>query len=522
MTAFNLIRERWLPVRRRSGHRSWMAPHEIVEADDPAVAIASPRPDFDAALTQFLVGLVQTCCPPPDGGAWDAWMEAPPAPAALQGAFEPVAAAFELLGPGARFLQDLDLPDAPSDDARAIEQLLIDAPGDQTLEQNKDLFVHRGRTPALSRAMAAAALYTMQVNSPSGGRGYRTSIRGGGPLTTLALGRTLWEHVWLNVLTERAGLFPPLPSDLGQVFPWLRSTRTSEARGSETFPADIHPLQVFWSMPRRIRLCAGGPGICGLTGTHEDCTIGAFHSVWYGTNYVGAHVHPLSPYRQIKPNEPPLPMKGRRSAVAFTDWPALALGASDVRLARCVDAYHNEGRGELLGGEPARLWISGYEMDNAKALLWADAASPLPRVEAARVQQVAGLCQRLVAASEHVEKITRLEVRNAISRRPEDRRGDLSWIDLRFQAHLEAAFHAHTAALARHSAEPDAVNAEFEAWADELAHAARVTFDQCAQVSADLSAADLLRMAKARVALLRSTSPNSKKLRQILGLAEKR
>ena len=50
--------------------------------------------------------------------------------------------AFELVGAGPRFLQDLD----PLDDCddKAIGALLIDAPGAQTLRNNADLFVKRG------------------------------------------------------------------------------------------------------------------------------------------------------------------------------------------------------------------------------------------------------------------------------------------------------------------------------------------------------------------------------------------
>ena len=88
----------------------------------------------------------------------------------------------------------------PNDLRSPIAALLIEQPGDKTLKDNTDLFIHRGQMQSLCPACAAAALYTLQAFAPSGGKGHRTSMRGGGPLSTLLKGRNLWESVWLNVL----------------------------------------------------------------------------------------------------------------------------------------------------------------------------------------------------------------------------------------------------------------------------------------------------------------------------------
>jgi CRISPR system Cascade subunit CasA len=59
----NLISERWIPVRHADGSHERIAPWQLTDGvggDNPIVAVASPRPDFDGALTQFLIGLLQT------------------------------------------------------------------------------------------------------------------------------------------------------------------------------------------------------------------------------------------------------------------------------------------------------------------------------------------------------------------------------------------------------------------------------------------------------------------------------
>ena len=58
----NLISECWIPVRRADGSRQRITPWQLTDgvSDNPILAVASPRPDFDGALTQFFIGLLQT------------------------------------------------------------------------------------------------------------------------------------------------------------------------------------------------------------------------------------------------------------------------------------------------------------------------------------------------------------------------------------------------------------------------------------------------------------------------------
>src|SRR5699024_10547476 len=100
------------------------------------------------------------------------------------------------------FMQDLD----PLEEARIapVSGLLIDAPGANGIKNNTDFFVKRGQAQQLCADCAALALYTIQANGPAGGAGFRTGLRGGGPLTTLILpdeaNSSLWHKLWLNVV----------------------------------------------------------------------------------------------------------------------------------------------------------------------------------------------------------------------------------------------------------------------------------------------------------------------------------
>ncbi|MCP4406671.1 MAG: type I-E CRISPR-associated protein Cse1/CasA [Gammaproteobacteria bacterium] len=62
---------------------------------------------------------------------------------------------------------------------KKISELLIEAPGGNTLKENRDYFVKRGEVNCLCFPCIAMALFTLQTNAPSGGAGHRTSFGSG-------------------------------------------------------------------------------------------------------------------------------------------------------------------------------------------------------------------------------------------------------------------------------------------------------------------------------------------------------
>jgi CRISPR system Cascade subunit CasA len=275
----NLIFDAWIPIRRKSGEEARIAPWEVTTHydDDPVVTLVAPRPDFNGALIQFLIGLLQTTCGPDSPRTWREWRRDPPTSEDLCAKFQPVAYAFELDKDGPRFMQDRKLRLEGVRDATPISALLIDMPGENTIQRNTDHFIKRGGIEKLCSICTAISLFTLQTNAPLGGQGHRTGLRGGGPLTTLIMGDTVWQTAWLNVLESSAFLAysgEPAKTDASYHFPWLAPTRTSE-RGStteRTTPLDVHPDQLFWAMPRRIWLLnrtTTPSEHCDLCGTEE-------------------------------------------------------------------------------------------------------------------------------------------------------------------------------------------------------------------------------------------------------------
>jgi CRISPR system Cascade subunit CasA len=364
---FNLIISPWLEVRRASGSRSVVRPGDITDAfdADPILALDFPRPDWNAALTEFLIGLTFLALAPEDAEDWGDAYRTPPAPDALHAAFALFAPAFDLDGDGPRAFQDFDPLGAA--DVKPLSGLLIDAPGENTLKNNADLFVKRAGSQTLGLAQAAAALITLQTYAPSGGAGHRTSMRGGGPLTTLLAPvrkssdnqrgevSTLWDRVWANV-PDRGDTVGK--TELSAVFPWLAPTITSE-KGQMVTPEDRHPALAFFACPRRIRL-------------EFDAIVTGYRTLNYGANYLH-WLHPLSPYRDDKTSGK-LPLHPNAGASDYGDWlawwgfngaPALPLVLWKARRAEARGALAREG-----------IEAVGYDMDNMKARQWLEARFP--------------------------------------------------------------------------------------------------------------------------------------------------
>ena len=218
----DLLSDTWLQCRHRDSTLKPIAIGQIGLED--CLELVAPRPDFRGALYQFLIGLLQTAYAPEDLQDWRDRYANPPTADDLGEVFAPYRDAFLLENSGPAFMQDLTLPDDVNQ--LPVLELLIDAGSSSNQYFNKPAVEH-----GMCESCFTQALLTMQLNAPSGGRGIRTSLRGGGPLTTLLVpaeqSATLWQKLWLNVLPLDALDHPPIKM-LSDVLPWLAATRTSD------------------------------------------------------------------------------------------------------------------------------------------------------------------------------------------------------------------------------------------------------------------------------------------------------
>jgi CRISPR system Cascade subunit CasA len=499
----NLIGNEWLPVRRRDGHSEIIRPADITSdiEQNPVVAVDWPRPDFRVASIEFLIGLVATACPPAPGDdeAWLEGWENPPSPDALSVAFTPLAQAFDLDGPGPRFLQDLE---ELSGDPDTPETLLIEAPGGITRRKNTALLIKPDRVTRLARPAAAMSLFTLQCYAPSGGRGNLTSLRGGGPLTILVVPNIdpcpLWHLLWANVPAGNR----PSTADLPRVFPWLEPTRTVD-RFPATTPHDAHPLQAFWGMPRRIRLDfkenAEGEA-CDLTGVVDPVIVTGWRQRPNGVKYV-AWDHPLSPsYKDVKGGGW-LPVHPQPGGIGYRHWVGIALGDPEGtrRAAPCVTNWRVRSQ-NLAASErrEVRLLAAGFDMDNMKARSFVESEMPLLGTAAGSAEVFAAVASRLVSAAETAVQSLRLAVRDALYSR--DTKSDSAPLAAAYEDFWAATYDRFFALLR------ESISGNWEAWLRALAprwrDALRTTalriFDEAAPLDPFAASFDPRRIVEAR------------------------
>lgn len=446
----NLISDVWLPVIRASGKKDKIAPWQIAEIDDPVIEFNAPRPDFQGALHQFLIGLLQTCFAPADHDEWLEKWEESPCEEELCTRFMTVASAFEFecgreFPALPAFMQD---PYISSDEKKGIAALLIEAPGDKTIRDNLDHFIKRNTVVNMCQPCAATALFTLQINAPSGGVGHRVGLRGGGPLTTLVLPSekcNLWHKLWLNVL-DAESFVDCIDQPISDVFPWIGEVRISDKGGVETRPEDAHALQAYWGMSRRLRLIASEDqcGTCDLCGTPDSKLIKDYVTLNYGVNYVGEWLHPLTPYRfDPKKEKPPLSLKGQKGGLGYRHWISVVLAHSDDAdcAAKVVRTYTDQ-RARHIGSQlVAPLWCFGYDMDNMKARCWYDHTLPLFRLDPNQRENVLSWAGDLINAAWDVANNLRTQVKAAWFRRPGDIKGDMNAVVQEFWQQSESDFY---------------------------------------------------------------------------------
>ena len=304
-------------------------------------------------------------------------------------------------------------------------------------------------------------------------------------------GAVLWGRLWPNVeareqIEDRASDVTA-SDNLDLVFPWLVPTRTSnpKAGGRVTTPENVHPLQVYWGMPRRIRLRFEGAQDrpCGLTGDEDPVIVASYRTRNYGTDYSEGFEHPLTPYYRQKAGAPKLPVHPKPGGISYRLWPGLVFESRDKLSdpAQAVRHWHERAPGR----ERTRLAAFGYDMDNMKARAWIESEMPFWLLEDSasreRLEQFIG---HAVAGAGTVTRMLTTAVKSALYDLPKKASGDYGFIAERFYRETEPAFYAALREAVRAIEEDldgdDPTLRTRESWAPIMAGAALRLFDEYA------------------------------------------
>jgi len=483
----NLINDQWIPARRADGSIIKIAPWEITKDiyDDKRkiVAVAAPRPDFDGALTQFLIGLLQTSCTPETEDSWWDWRESPPLPNTLKACFGPYEKAFNLYKnkttadsdtESKLFMQEL-LDGNNRAKPHPVSYLLIEASTDNALKTNTDHFQKRPKVKeVMCKDCAAAALFTLQTFAPSGGGGgdgKATSLRGGGPLSTIILGSNLWDTVWLNVI---------LSSDFAKhqceekTFPWLNIGHfISEKMQVKTiYSQEMNPEHVFWGMPRRIQLDFStftSLETCSICGAQNIFMCNGFFDITGGLTYQHKKGstktpswinprHPLSPYT-LGGNGIPSAVH-QHGGIGYRYWLGfienMTLGNTQRIPAKVVEQFHT------IVHKDGQLWAFGFDMDNAKARCWCDAKMPILYIDDSLVPIFSSHATNMIKASRHVSGLLVSAVLKAQMAEPKCQRNPAGYMEVNWKWPNDLLGHLRKSPTEKTKVIEDKINASVE------------------------------------------------------------
>lgn len=268
----NALVDKLIPVVRKSGAVEKVSALEITTKyqEDPIIEIAYPRPDFNKACVEFLIGIYQYYLAP-DINKHNSLLTSPPSESQLKKAVD--VSPFDM----SVFMQD----DAVGTAFR-IGILLPGAPAENTVKLRKD-FLSKDTVSCMCPSCAFAALYSRVSAMTMGGPAFYTSIRYGsdGYVTMIIKGDTLWETVWNNVIPDLA-----LPSD-SHPFPWVKG-----------YSLD-HPLIAYFELPWKIKLgfTQENGRTCGVCGEKSDVSATAVYKEGKSTKRANKF-HLLSPMNE--------------------------------------------------------------------------------------------------------------------------------------------------------------------------------------------------------------------------------
>lgn len=441
----NIINQPWLPFRFRNGEIKTLPISAISHPD--IIDFSLNRADFQGAAYQFAIGLLQTVFAPEDEDEWEEYFETPPSDNTLKSAFDKVAHAFNVTGEAPLFMQDFSSLEEQKEKT-PISFLLIDAPAGNGIENNTDHFVKRGIAEVMSLEMAVLALFTLQINAPGGGPSYYTGLRGGGPLTTLVFSdnadSSLWKKLWLNVINRDFWEYDDPDFTDGSVFPWLKPTVLGKEKEKKVFSIDVHPLYMYWAMPRRIRLLPeNNPDICQINGKYTELTVRSYLRKQHGLNYQGEWLHPLTPYVKEKNKEFSLgiPAKERKSGINYNIWNKLVFSDSNEGFlcSKNVGHFHTLYR-KLEFSRKSRLFVFGFELEKMKPMGWYISEMPIFHIDDKYYNKIINEISFIKLLTDKFLDNLRCNIKKAWFNNSKDMKIDAGFINLTFWQRSENIF----------------------------------------------------------------------------------
>ncbi|MGD9975743.1 MAG: type I-E CRISPR-associated protein Cse1/CasA [Desulfatirhabdiaceae bacterium] len=264
----NLLTEAWIPVRADGGMGKFrlITYQDLIcnELNEENLRISLPRDDLELACLQLLICLTQVIFLPRDEPELRHRFQTPVDPNEFCDRVKNIWHWFDMNHDTHPFMQTRGVKAAES---TPIQKLLIGLP-----EGNNHAFFNEiGEIQRISPGCAAIVLFNQASNCPSFGGGFKGSLRGGAPITTLVMGDSLRETIWRNVITLSLvkEILPDYEPDYNNDKPtWVEPVMKDET----IFATRIGLVRGLFWQPAHIELIpSASDGICDLT--NQTCSV---------------------------------------------------------------------------------------------------------------------------------------------------------------------------------------------------------------------------------------------------------
>ena len=340
MKRLNLLTDPFIPALTTTGRAMVSLPDML----DPCVIEPDfPTPVMNSSIKRLVISTVNAFSPLDEDEEEDWRDRLSPGPKNITEHRAPYMDAFCFGAGRPSFLTEFaDIRDAAKGMKKPVERLIFDAPKENTLLQNKNIFYDEGRYPSMTASFFIPVLFDSQSQAFGIGPGFRTAMAGQGvPNVTVDPEEGLAAYILANVM-------PGIPVD-PKSFPWLRPTDRS---GNPVIPPkDGKPTGELWFPQPK----------CIQPDFDEEGNVDGYYEIKNGNNYEG-WITRFAPRKYVKEMWRGATLKpGPRS---YRDWLGVTLstsGGDNFRIPEVVRSFRERDRYTRVS-----LVVEGWALDSSK------------------------------------------------------------------------------------------------------------------------------------------------------------
>ena len=355
----NLLKDKWIPIQYQGTFKHISLKELLTE--DANCQISLPRDDMELACLQLLVSLTQVLFIPEGKPQLRERIQQPITELKYIDAIEGKVDWFELDHPEQPFMQVREVKAAELTDMAKLYAGLTGATSSAFVNE-PDL------ASRLCGTCTTIGLFNQASNCPSFGGGFKASLRGGSPVTTLVMGRDLRQTLWLNVLSKES---------LTSVMPWYEETFNEKPNWVQLVKAkeqvEAHKTGLvrglFWQ-PAHIELVKGEEvSECDCCG-QQDVLYTGFKKEKFVYDFNGVWPHPHGPrvYKVAKGQREEKFSSFTTTAPAWTLLTQFVIEKQLEKEGHTPAPVVSQAKKRNIGNSPLNLIVGGYRNKQASIL----------------------------------------------------------------------------------------------------------------------------------------------------------